>query len=148
MRVLGENETALLAKETEDAGAGYATLKACGRTCSPQRRPARRAGAFTKSTRGHRIEQQLSFERDRARRVATVEPATAGQAGAAREQSGQLKSTGVEANDAVVVAAARHAPSKKFVDAATTPRCQLPETALRSAAAAASRRTASINAIG
>ena len=147
VRVLGENETALLAKETEVQA--LATQLEGLRQDVFTRNDAQHGaqGAFYEiNSEVTRIEQQLSFERDRAQRVATEVGQRQARLAAAQEQSGQLEEALAEANDAVAVAAARHAEQKEFVDAANTA-LPVAETALRSAAAALADVQQSINAI-
>ena len=93
-----------------------------------------------------RIEQQLSFERDRAQRVAQEVAQRQARLANAQEQAGQLDEALAEANDAVAVAAAKHVEQKEFVDTAGTA-LPLAETALRAASTALADVQQAINAI-
>ncbi len=147
MRVLGENETALLAKETEVQA--LATQLEGLRQDVFARNDAQHTaqGAFYEiNSEVTRIEQQLSFERDRAQRVATEVGQRQARLAAAQQQAGQLDEALAEANDTVAVASAKHVEHKEFVDTAGTA-LPLAETALRAAATALADVQQAINTI-
>ncbi|WP_395705933.1 chromosome segregation protein SMC [Casimicrobium huifangae] len=147
VRVLGENETALLAKETE-VQALATQLEGLRQDVFAKNDAQHTAqGAFYEiNSEVTRIEQQLSFERDRAQRVAHEVAQRQARLANAQEQAGQLDEALAEANDAVAVAAAKHVEQKEFVDTAGTA-LPLAETALRAASTALADVQQAINAI-
>ena len=147
VRVLGENETALLAKETE-VQALATQLEGLRQDVFTKNDAQHTAqGAFYEiNSEVTRIEQQLSFERDRAQRVAQEVAQRQARLANAQEQAGQLDEALAEANDAVAVAAAKHVEQKEFVDTAGTA-LPLAETALRAASTALADVQQAINAI-
>lgn len=147
VRVLGENETALLAKETE-VQALATQLEGLRQDVFTKNDAQHTAqGAFYEiNSEVTRIEQQLSFERDRAQRVAQEVAQRQARLAHAQDQAVQLDEALAEANDAVAVAAAKHVEQKEFVDAASTT-LPLAETALRTASAALADIQQAINAI-
>lgn len=147
VRVLGENETALLAKETE-VQALATQLEGLRQDVFAKNDAQHTAqGAFYEiNSEVTRIEQQLSFERDRAQRVAHEVAQRQARLSNAQEQAGQLDEALAEANDAVAVAAAKHVEQKEFVDTAGTA-LPLAETALRAASTALADVQQAINAI-
>ena len=147
VRVLGENETALLAKETE-VQALATQLEGLRQDVFTKNDAQHSAqGAFYEiNSEVTRIEQQLSFERDRAQRVAQEVAQRQARLANAQEQAGQLDEALAEANDAVAVAAAKHVEQKEFVDTAGTA-LPLAETALRAASTALADVQQAINAI-
>jgi chromosome segregation protein len=147
VKVLGETETALLAKETE-LQALVTQLESLRQDVFTKNDAQHTAqGAFYEiNSEVGRIEQQLAHERERAQRVATETEQRRARLQAAQEQSVQLTDSIAEANDAVAVASAKHVDQKGFVDIASTA-LPLAETALRAAATALSDVQQSITAI-
>ena len=93
-----------------------------------------------------RTEQQLSFERERAQRVAAEAEQRQGRLVAAQEQAVQLAEAVADANDAVAVASAKHAEQKEFVEVANVA-LPIAELALRTASTALTDVQQSLNAI-
>ena len=147
VKVLGETETALLAKETE-LQTLVTQLEGLRQDVFTQNDAQHAAqGAFYEiNSEVSRIEQSLSFERDRALRVAGEVAQREARLTAAREQSVQLAESVAEASDAVAVASAKHADQIGFVDVASVA-MPLAETALRVAAAALTDVQQAINTI-
>ncbi len=147
VKVLGETETALLAKETE-LQTLVTQLEGFRQDVFAKNDAQHTAqGAFYEiNSEVSRIEQSLSFERDRAQRVAGEVEQRQVRLVAAQEQAVQLTESVADANDAVAVASARHADQKSFVDAANVA-LPLAETALRAAAASLSDVQQAITAI-
>ena len=147
VRVLGENETALLAKETE-VQALATQLEALRQDVFTRNDAQHTAqGAFYEiNSEVTRIEQQLAFERDRAQRVAQEVEQRQARLAHAQEQAGQLEEALADANDAVAVASAKHVEQKEFVDTAGTA-LPLAESALRAASTALSDVQQAIGAI-
>ena len=135
-KALGETETALLAKETELQSL-VTQLEGLRQDVFTQNDAQHAAqGAFYEiNSEVSRIEQSLSFERDRAQRVAGEVAQRQARLIAAQEQSLQLAESVAEANDAVAVASAKHADQIGLVAVASIAMPQA-ETALRAAAAA------------
>ncbi|MBL8311245.1 MAG: chromosome segregation protein SMC [Burkholderiales bacterium] len=147
VRVLGENETALLAKETEVQALATQLEGLRQDVFSKNDAQHTAQGAFYEiNSEVTRIEQQLAFERDRAQRVAHEVEQRQARLNNAQGQAVQLEEALAEANDAVAVAAARHAEQREFVDTASTA-LPLAETALRTASAALADIQQAINAI-
>ena len=147
VKVLGETETALLAKETE-LQALVTQLESLRQDVFTQNEAQHAAqGAFYEiNSEVSRIEQSLSFERDRAQRVAGEVAQRQARLVAAQEQSVQLAESVAEANDAVAVASAKHADQLGFVAVANVA-MPLAETVLRAAAAALTDVQQAIGAI-
>ena len=135
-KALGETETALLAKETELQSL-VTQLEGLRQDVFTQNDAQHTAqGAFYEvNSEVSRIEQSLSFERDRAQRVAGEVAQRQARLDAAQEQSLQLAESLAEANDVVAVALARHADQIDLVEVASVVMPQA-EAALRAAALA------------
>jgi len=147
VKVLAETETALLSKET-DLQALVTQLEGLRQDVFTQNDAQHTAqGAFYEiNSEVTRTEQQLSFERERAQRVAAEVEQRQGRLVAALEQSEQLAEAVADANDAVAVASVKQADQKEFVDVANV-RLPVAELALRAAASALSDIQQSLNAI-
>ena len=147
VKVLGEAETALLAKETEMQTL-VTQLEGLRQDVFTQNDAQHAAqGAFYEiNSEVSRIEQSLSFERDRAQRVAGEVAQREARLIAAQEQSVQLAESVADANDAVAVASAKHADQMGLVEVASVA-MPLAETALRAAAAALTDVQQAIGAI-
>ncbi len=147
VKVLGETETALLSKET-DLQALVTQLEGLRQDVFTKNDAQHTAqGAFYEiNSEVTRTEQQLSFERERAQRVATEVEQRQGRLVAAQEQAVQLAETVADANDAVAVASAKHAEQKEFVEVANVA-LPIAELALRTASAALSDVQQSLSAI-
>ena len=147
VKVLGETETALLAKETE-LQTLVTQLEGLRQDVFTQNDAQHAAqGAFYEiNSEVSRIEQSLSFERDRAQRVAGEVAQRQTRLIAALEQSVQLAESVAEANDAVAVASAKHADQMGLVELASMA-MPLAETALRAAATALTDVQQAIGAI-
>ncbi len=147
VKVLAETETALLSKET-DLQALVTQLEGLRQDVFTQNDAQHTAqGAFYEiNSEVTRTEQQLSFERERAQRVAAEVEQRHGRLVAALEQSEQLAEAVADANDAVAVASVKQADQKEFVDVANV-RLPVAELALRAAASALSDIQQSLNAI-
>ena len=147
VKILGETETALLSKET-DLQALVTQLEGLRQDVFTQNDAQHTAqGAFYEiNSEVTRTEQQLSFERDRAQRVASEVEQRQGRLVAAQEQAVQLAEAVAEANDAVAVASARHTDQKGLVDFANVA-LPIAEMALRAAATALSDVQQSITAV-
>jgi len=147
VKTLGETETALLSKETElqSLVTQLEGLRQDVFTKNDAQHTAQ--GAFYEiNSEVTRTEQQLSFERDRAQRVALEAEQRQARLSAAQEQAVQLTEAVAEANDTVAVASARHGEHKGIVDAASVA-LPIAETALRAASTSLSDVQQAINAI-
>ena len=147
VKVLGETETALLSKET-DLQALVTQLEGLRQDVFTKNDAQHTAqGAFYEiNSEVTRTEQQLSFERERAQRVAAEVEQRQGRLVAAQEQSVQLAEAVADANDTVAVASAKHAGQKEFVEVANVA-LPIAELALRTASSALSDVQQSLNAI-
>ncbi len=147
VKILVETETALLSKET-DLQALVTQLEALRQDVFSKNDAQHTAqGAFYEiNSEVTRTEQQLSFEREHAQRVASEVGERQGRLVAALEQSVQLAEAVTDANDAVAVASAKHADQKQFVDVANVV-LPIAELALRTASTALSDVQQSLNAI-
>ena len=147
VRVLNETETALLSKETE-LQALVTQLEALRQNVFAKNDAQHTAqGAFYEAnSEVSRTEQSLTFERERAQRVATEVEQRQARLVTAQEQSLQLAESVADGNDAVAVASAKHADQKGLVDIASVA-LPLAETALRAAAAALTDVQQAISAI-
>ena len=136
LKVLNETETALLSKETE-LQALVTQLEGLRQDVFAKNDAQHTAqGAFYEAnSEVSRTEQSLTFERERAQRVATEVEQRQARLVTAQEQAVQLAESVADGNDAVAVASAKHADQKGFVDIASVA-LPLAETALRAAAAA------------
>lgn len=147
VKTLGETETALLSKETElqSLVTQLEGLRQDVFTKNDAQHTAQ--GAFYEiNSEVTRTEQQLSFERDRAQRVATEAEQRQARLSAAQEQAVQLAEAITDANDAVAVASAKHAEHKEIVDVANVA-LPIAETALRTASTSLADVQQAINAI-
>ncbi len=147
VKILGETEMALLSKET-DLQALVTQLEGLRQDVFTKNDAQHTAqGAFYEiNSEVTRTEQQLSFERERAQRVAAEVEQRQGRLVAAQEQSVQLAEAVADANDAVAVASVKHADQKEFVDVANVA-LPIAELALRTASTALTDIQQSLNAI-
>ncbi len=147
VKILGETETALLSKET-DLQALVTQLEGLRQDVFTKNDAQHTAqGAFYEiNSEVTRTEQQLSFERERAQRVAAEAEQRQGRLVAAQEQAVQLTEAVADANDAVAVASAKHVEQKEFVEIANVA-LPIAELALRTASTALTDVQQSLNAI-
>ena len=147
VKILGETETALLSKET-DLQALVTQLEGLRQDVFTKNDAQHTAqGAFYEiNSEVTRTEQQLSFEREHAQRVAAEVEQRQGRLVAAQEQAVQLAEAAADSNDAVAVASAKHAEQKEFVEVANVA-LPIAELALRTASTALSDVQQSLNAI-
>ena len=136
LKVLAEHETALLAKETE--------LQSCATQIE-----ALRQDVFTQNEAQHasqgafyeinsevtRTQQQLSFERERAGRIAAELENKKHRVEALKQESERLTEAVAMANDEVAVSSAKHSDHQGLVQVAAIA-MPLAETALRTASTA------------